>query len=142
MSNLDLTREFWRVWNEEGLSGLVSRYDDLFTDDYEWRPPVSQVTGVCYVGREGFERYVADVEEALRRVRGELEEVVEIAPDAVRSRARMHGEGAGSGVVIDTTVIGIARFRDGRMCWGWGSYDLAAADRLADAIARGEEVSV
>jgi ketosteroid isomerase-like protein len=134
-------RECWRGGNEEGLSGLLARYDDFFTDDFEWRPPVSQVTGARYLGRKGFEQYVADVEEGLDRVHGELEDATEIAPDVVRSRARMHGEGTGSGAVIDAPVIGIARFRDGRMCWGWGSYDPAAAERVAHALVRGEEVS-
>ena len=45
-----------------------------------------------------------------------------------------------SGASIDAPMIMIARFRDGRMCWGWGSYDLAAAERIAEAIARGEAV--
>ncbi|MEK6251118.1 MAG: nuclear transport factor 2 family protein [Actinomycetota bacterium] len=142
MNNVELTREFWRIWNEEGLSGLRARYDDFFTDDFEWRPPITEVMGARYVGREGFERYIADVEETLSDIHGELEEVTEIAPDVVHSRVRMHGEGTSSGAVIDAPVIGISRFSDGRICWGWGSYDPATAERVAEAIARGEEIEV
>jgi ketosteroid isomerase-like protein len=142
MNNVELFREWMRVWNEEGLSGVLSRYDDFFTEDFEWRPPITEVTGARYVGREGHKEYVADVQESLGDIRAELQEVTEIAPDAVCARARMHGEGASSGAVIDATAIGIARFREGSVCWCWASYDPAAAERVAAAIVRGEEVEV
>ncbi|MEK6273510.1 MAG: nuclear transport factor 2 family protein [Actinomycetota bacterium] len=139
MSNAELVREYFQVWNEEGLGGLVFRYEDFFTDDFEWRPPVTEITGARYIGRDGFEQYVADVQESLGDVRAELQKVTEIAPDAVRVRARVHGEGTSSGAAIDAIAIGVIRFRDGRECWGWASYDHATAERVAEAIARGEE---
>lgn len=140
MTNSELTRESWRVMQEEGVTGLRSRYDEFFTDDLEWRPPITEMSGEAYVGRAGYQRYVDDVHEILGEIYGRLEEITEIAPDAVRVRVHVQGRGTRSGASIDAPMIMIARFRDGRMCWGWGSYDLAAAERIAEAIARGEAV--
>ena len=142
MSNVERVRESLRVWNEEGLGGLVSRYDDFFTEDFEWRPAITEVTGAGYVGRAGFERYVADVQEILGDVRAQLQEVSEIAPDVVRTRTSVRAEGASSGAVIDAPAIAITRMRDGRQCWTWATYDPAAAERVAAALVRGEEVEV
>jgi ketosteroid isomerase-like protein len=142
MSNVERVREMLRVWNEEGLGGLVSRYDDFFTEDFEWRPAVTEVTGARYVGRAGFDRYVADVQELLGDVRARLQEATEIAPDVVRGTISVHAQGASSGVVIDAPAIAITRMRDGRQCWTWATYDPAAAERVAAAILSGEEVEV
>ncbi len=142
MNNVELTRAFWRVWDEDGLGALLTRYDEFFTEDAEWRPPISQVSGERYVGRQGFERYVADVEESLRDTGCEIQEVAEIAPGVIRSRVRFHGEGSASGAVIDAPMVGVARLRDGRVYWAWGSYDIAKAEKAAEALARGEKVEV
>jgi ketosteroid isomerase-like protein len=141
-SNLELTREAWRVMQQEGVTGLLSRYNHFFTEDLEWRPPITDMTGEPYIGRSGYERYVADVREILGEIHGQLEEVAEIAPDAVRVKVHVQGEGTRSGAPVDAPMIMVTRFRSGRVCWGWGSYDLGRAELLADAITRGEEVSV
>ncbi|MGH2980524.1 MAG: nuclear transport factor 2 family protein [Solirubrobacterales bacterium] len=138
----ELSREFWRVWSDEGPAGLLARYDDFFTEDLEWRPPVAELSGTRYRGWEGFEQYISDIEEVLGNTSGELEEVTEISPDVIRSKVRFHGQGTASGAVIDATVVAVSRLRDGRICWGWGTYDTAEAERVAEAIVRGEEVSI
>ena len=48
-----------------------------------------ELTGPRYVGREGLERYVHDLAQVLDGLEGELEELVEIAPDVVRSKVRV-----------------------------------------------------
>jgi ketosteroid isomerase-like protein len=142
MNNVELSQEFWRLWNDKSLGELVSRYDDFFTDDLEWRSPVAEMSGAHYVGREAFERHIADRVDTFDEIHAEPREVVEIAPDVVRSRVWMHGRGSRSGVAVDAPLIGIARMRDGRICWAWGSFDAEAADRVAEAIARGEEAPI
>jgi ketosteroid isomerase-like protein len=139
MTNVELTREAWRVMEEEGVAGLLSRYDEFFTDDLEWRPPITEMTGEPYVGRDGYARYVADVAEILGNIRGQLEALDEIAADVTRVRVHVQGEGTSSGAAVDAPMIMVMRFRRGRVSWAWGSYDLAAAERVAQAMARGEE---
>ena len=142
MSNADLLREFWRVWTEEGGPGLVERYDDFFTADAEWCPPMREMTGSRYVGRHGLEQYVHDVGQVLSDLHGELEEVTEVAPNVVRSRVWMHGHGKVSGVTLDAPMIGLARLRGGRMELAWASYDAEAAQRAETAIVNREPLPV
>ena len=45
-----------------------------------------------------------------------------------------------SGVAIDALMIGLVRFRDGRMSLAWASYDPEAAAQAEAAIVNGEPV--
>ena len=136
--NADLLREFWSAWSDEGVPALLERYDEFFTEDAEWCPPTREMTGTRYVGRHGIEQYAHDIGQVLSDLRGELEEIVEITPDVVRGRVRMHGEGKVSGVTLDAPMIAVARFRDGKMSLAWASYDPEAARRAEVAIVNGE----
>ena len=140
--NVALLTEFWRVWKQEGGTGVVRRYDEFFTEDAEWCPPMRELTGARYVGCEGLGRYVHDLAQVLDGLEGELEELVEVAPDVVRSKVRMRASGKVSGVAIDALMIGISRFRDGRMSLAWASYDPVAASKAEAAIVNGEPVPI
>jgi ketosteroid isomerase-like protein len=142
MSNVERAREMMQVWSE-GVSAVLARFDEFCSDDFEWHPPITEMTGEAYRGREGFARYVADVKEYLGEVRIKpLGDPEEIAPNVVGMSCQVHGEGLRSGAAVDAPVISLTRWRDGRLCWAWGSYDPAAADRFSEALARGEEVQV
>jgi ketosteroid isomerase-like protein len=141
VTHVELMQEFWRTWSEEGAEALVARYDEFFTEDAEWSPPVRELTGIRYSGRHGIERYAHDIGQVLGDLHGELEEIVEIAPDVVRARVRMRADGKVSGVELDAPMIAIARFREGRMSLAWASYDPEAAARAQEAIVRGEPVA-
>jgi ketosteroid isomerase-like protein len=137
-----LLGELWRVWKQEGGAALLARYEDFFTGDAEWCPPMREMTGARYVGREGLEQYIHDLGQVLKELHGELEEIAEIGPDVVRTRVRIHAESKVSQVAIDALMIGMARFRDGRVSLAWASYDPAAAERAEAAILKGEPVPV
>ena len=140
MTNVELLEEFWRTWEAKGGAGLVERYEEFFTEDAEWRPPMRELTDSRYIGREGLTQYVKDIAQVLADLEGELEEIDEIAPDVVRSTVRIHATAKMSGMTIDAEMIGITRIRDGRVDLAWASYDPDAAERAADAIVRGERV--
>jgi ketosteroid isomerase-like protein len=141
VTHVELMTEFWRTWSEEGPEALVARYDDFFTEDAEWFPPVRELTGMRYAGRHGIEQYAHDIGQVLGDLNGELEEIVEVTPDVVRARVRMRADGKLSGVELDAPMIAIARFRDGRMELAWASYDAEAADRAQEAIVNREPVT-
>jgi ketosteroid isomerase-like protein len=141
VTHVELVTEFWRTWSEEGPEALVARYDDFFTEDAEWFPPVRELTGMRYAGRHGIEQYAHDIGQVLGDLNGELEEIVEVTPDVVRARVRMRADGKVSGVELDAPMIAIARFRDERMELAWASYDAEAADRAQEAIVHREPVS-
>jgi ketosteroid isomerase-like protein len=136
-----LLTEFWRVWKRDGAAGLVARYDEFFHPDAEWSPPMRELTGMRYVGREGLERYAHDLAQVLEGLEGELEEIVEVAPDVVRSRVRLRAKGKVSGMALDAEMIAIGRFRDGRMSLAWASYDPELAARAEAAIINDEPVT-
>jgi hypothetical protein len=141
-ANTALLRELWRVWKQDGAAALLARYEDFFTGDAEWCPPMREMTGVRYIGREGLEQYIHDLGHVLKGLHGELEEISEITPDVVRTRVRIRAESKVSGVTIDAPMIGIARFRDARVSLAWASYDAAAAERAEVAIVNGDPVPV
>jgi ketosteroid isomerase-like protein len=140
MTHVELMAEFWRTWTEEGAEALLARYEEFFTDDAEWWPPIRELTGTRYAGRPGFEQYSYDVNQVLDELRGEVEEMAEVSPDVVRVRARMQAAGKVRGMTLDATMIMLARFRDGRLSLAWATYDPDAAERAQEQIVRGEPV--
>ena len=126
----DFIREFWRVWGEEGVEALLVRYEDFFAEDAVWSPPVAQIAGDDYVGRAGFAEYVNDFHDTFKSFGGEVgggtDEVV--STDLWRLEVRVSAE-LRDGGRLDANLIAIVRMRDGRMVYGWGSYDPAAAER-------------
>jgi ketosteroid isomerase-like protein len=140
VTHTELMREFWRTWAEHGGPAVLARYDEFFTDDAEWSPPVRELTGSRYIGRIGLEQYAYDVNQVLGDLTGELEDLVELTPEVARATVRMRGDGKVSGVPLNATMIVIARFRGGRMCLAWASYDADAAARAQEQIVRGEPV--
>jgi len=142
MSDVELVREFWGLWRTGGLAELGARFDEFFTDDLVWRSPVAEMKGGSFVGREGFERHVADLEEIFDEIGAVVEQITEIAPDVILSRVRIHGRGSTSGAAIDSPLVSLGRMRDGRMCWVWSSFDVEAGERAANAVVRGEELPV
>jgi len=142
VSNVEVARRFWGLWSDEGLPQLIERYDEFFTDDLEWRSPITEVSGARLLGREAFERHVADLIEAFGEIRAEPAEIAELTPDAVRCKVWVHGKGLLSGAVIDAPMLSVARMREGRIAWAWGSFDLVEGERMVEAVARGERVTI
>jgi ketosteroid isomerase-like protein len=142
VTHVELMTEFWSTWSEEGPEALVARYDEFFTEDAEWFPPVRELTGMRYAGRHGIEQYAHDIGQVLGDLHGELEEIVEVTPEVVRARVRMRADGKVSGVELDAPMIAIARFDGDRMELAWASYDREAADRAEEAIVRREPVPI
>ena len=140
MTNVELMQQFWRTWIDEGADALFARYEEFFTEDAEWWPPIRELTGTRYVGRAGFEQYSYDVNQVLDDLRGEVEELVEVSPDVVRVRARMQADGKVRGMTLDATMTMIARFRDGRLSLAWATYDPDAAARAQEQIIHDEPV--
>jgi ketosteroid isomerase-like protein len=141
MSNVELIREFWRLWRNDGFDELLARYDDFFTEDLEWHSPVARMTGRSYIGRAGLAGHLADLRESFTDISADPTRIAEIAPDVVRSDVLIHGEGPTSGVTVDAPLIALVSLREGRVCWTWASFDLAAAERMAASVADGEQVT-
>jgi ketosteroid isomerase-like protein len=138
--NIALTREFWRLWRNDGFDELLAHYADFFTEDLQWHSPVATMAGRSYVGRAGLAEHLGDLRESFTDIRADPTTITEIAPDVVRSDVVIHGEGPTSGVNVDAPLVALARLREGRIHWTWASFDVAAGERLAGALMRGEKV--
>ncbi len=140
MTGPEMLLEFWRTWEGKGGGELVARYDDFFTEDAEWRPPMRELTAPLYVGREGIAQYVRDVGTVLQDLKSEVEELEQIAPSIYGVRVNMSGLGRVCGVDLDAEMIAIARIVEGKIALAWASYDPEAAARAEHAIVHGERV--
>jgi len=133
----ELLLEFWNVWSTDGAVGVLHRYDQFFTHDMDWRPPIAGMLGTEYVGREGWARYVSDFGDIFASFESEDLEVKEVAAELFTARARVRAT-ASSGETLDAVLFVIARFRDGLISYGWGTYDDQAAETMLAAILDGE----
>ena len=140
MTNVELLEEFWRTWEAKGGAGLVERYEEFFTEDAEWRPPMRELTKSHYIGRDGIAEYVRDVGNVLKDLRTELREIEQVTPDVYRIKVHMRGHGRVSDVPLDAVMTVIARLEGGRVALAWASYDPEAAERAEHAIVHGERV--
>jgi ketosteroid isomerase-like protein len=140
VSNVDVVRRFWALWHDACFDELLAQYDDIFTEDLEWHSPVAEMSGRSYTGREGLARHLADLQETFTDINVDPTAIAEIAPNVVRSDVLIHAEGPTSGVTVDSPLVALARLRGGRVHWTWASFDLPAAEEMAAAVTRGEEV--
>ncbi|HEY0515629.1 MAG TPA: nuclear transport factor 2 family protein [Solirubrobacteraceae bacterium] len=107
--------ELAKRWEEAFTRYDWAAIDTLMTFDFEWFPALAGVLeGHGYHGREGFARYVRELEQTWADL---LVFVVEFRDlgDRVVSLGRMEGRGRASGVTVDRPVGTIYDFRGGKL---------------------------
>ena len=111
---LSLVREMYEAAREHGPRILYTRYDDWFSDDFEWSPILlSSVDGRSYRGKAEFGEYwdqFLDAFTVIELGEGSLEEIDDTR---VLITAELRVKGAGSGVPIDRTVAYLFEIREG-----------------------------
>jgi hypothetical protein len=61
--NVEIAKRAIDAFNGRDLDA----YDDLFTRDFEWSPALRRtIEGDGYLGREGIERYLAEISDGAR----------------------------------------------------------------------------
>jgi hypothetical protein len=138
----EMSREFWRIWGEEGADELAARYEDFFAPDAVWAPPTGQVAGRMYVGRDGFAEYVEDYKELFVSFTGDLDEdSVELVGDLLlRTRVSVVAT-LRAGGAIDATLHTVTKTDAMRMTYAWGTYEPDAAERkIGELRAEAEEL--
>jgi ketosteroid isomerase-like protein len=90
------------------------------TFDSEWTHPdleihsvASSLSGSVYRGREGLERWVADMEESFDEWQLEIDELDEVSPGRVLGIGAVHLRGRGSGVTVDQPCAWLLDHVDG-----------------------------
>jgi ketosteroid isomerase-like protein len=89
----------------------IDTFADLTTSDFEWFPVfAARVEGDAYLGREGIETFLAEVDETWEEFRPVPEEYRDLG-DRVLALGRLQTRGLASGVPSDSPWGGIYDFR-------------------------------
>jgi ketosteroid isomerase-like protein len=119
----DLVRRAMEAHNRGG-DAVMAAFDELFADDYEFRPVTVTVgavgsDGAAYRGRQGMERYYRERAEVFES--GEVHiRSLEALGDAVVVDARSSARGRVSGAVVEEDITLVYWYRDGRFVRGQG----------------------
>jgi ketosteroid isomerase-like protein len=126
--NVEIVRRAMEAWNRRDRD----YFDELFTPDFEWFPPLSgAVEGrSSYTGREGGVRYREDVSDTWEKFRVDPGEFRDLG-DRVLVLGRIEGRGRGSGVPVDASIGMVFEFRGGRISRARGYLDNGEALRAA-----------
>src|SRR2546429_6727162 len=91
-------------------------FSELATPDFEWYPAIVRALdgGGGYRGREGVEKFAADIRENWEELQALPEEFRDLG-DRVLVLGRLKGRGKGSGAPVDTPYAGILDFRGDRI---------------------------
>jgi ketosteroid isomerase-like protein len=109
--NLGIAKQVMDAFNRRDVNAFFA----LATPDFEWFPamPVT-VGGSGFRGREGIERYLADIRDTWEEYRVRPEELRDLG-ERVLMLGRIEGRGRGSHAWIDTPTGTIFDFRDGKV---------------------------
>ena len=104
-----------RVTDAFNRRDVDAAFAELATPDYEWYPAVVRaLDGGGYRGREGVERFAADIRENWEELQAHPEEFRDLG-DRVLVLGRLKARGKGSGAPVDTPYAGILDFRGDRI---------------------------
>ena len=102
-------REAFARWNRGEHT-----FDPVVTHrDIEVHSAVANLSGTVYRGREGLERWVADMEEVFDEWQLDLQELEEVSPSRVLGVGAIHLRGRGSGATVDEPCAWLLDHVDG-----------------------------
>ena len=134
-AHLELVRAAVERLTTEGPRLLLEHYDEVFTDDFVWKPALMASFGASeYRGRDGFARYLSDFEGSFAEWTPRDPSFRAIGNDTVVVHVRMSVRGTESGVPIEQDIGWVFRFEGDRVAHGdaflsWQEADAAAEGR-------------
>ena len=136
--NAEENVEFVRRAIEPAMTGgprtLLEHYDELFTDDFRWRPLITSIEGGAdYRGREGFSRYCDDFEASWTAVTFRNVSLRAVGDDTVLGKVHMGLEGTESGVPVEQEINWVFRFDGDKIASAETHLDWADAEAAANA---------
>jgi ketosteroid isomerase-like protein len=133
-ANIARVRKGFDHVTRSGLGGLLEVWEDIYTKDFEFRP--SLVGGLeqrVYRGRDGWEQYISDVNEAF-----EEWEFTDLRYEAfgdftVLAAARVRTTGRASSAPVDFDAGYVFELRDGRV---WRTRTFTSVDEAREEAHR------
>ncbi len=99
--NVEIVLRAMRANRSGGLDDAMELIaEGLFDVDFEFVSRISSIEGSTYRGREGFRRYLKDMEDAFQEWHNDVNEATLAAPDTVLVDVTFHGVGQ-SGVAVE-----------------------------------------
>ena len=116
---VDVAKRATDAFNRRDFDGAFA---ELGTPDFEWYPALIRALdgGGGYGGREGVEKFAADIRENWEELQALPEEFRDLG-DRVLVLGRLKARGKGSGAPVDTPYAGIFDFRGDRI-WRYRVY--------------------
>jgi ketosteroid isomerase-like protein len=124
----------FRLMAEGGPEALLAHYDELFHEEFEWRPAlVGGLDGRTYHGRAGFEQYWRDFTGAFDEIDFGNPGVEALGTNRVLAWGDLHVRGAGGGVPIEQEAAYLFEVRDRKVIAGRTFFSRAEAEEFAGA---------
>jgi ketosteroid isomerase-like protein len=125
-----LVRRMLDALHEEGVEAALA----FVAEDFHGVvPPELSAEPDTYDGHDGLRHYFDTFQEIVDDLRFDVEELVEVAPNAVAARGLITGRGRESGIPIEMRVPGLYRIRDGKVV------GIEAYPSWEDAVAAGKQ---
>ena len=110
--NVEIALALVDTWNRGDREAFLALWDE----EGEFVPFRAQLEGKSYRGREGLERFVAEMTEDFEEVRFEVEEFRDAGEQVVGiGRIQLHGRG--SGIDLDVPLGVLTRVRRGKVVY-------------------------
>ncbi len=103
--NVEIVLRAMRANRSGGLDDAMELFAEGLADpDFEFVSRISSIEGSTYRGREGFRRYLKDMEDAFQEWRNDVNEITAVAPDSVLVDVTFRGTGQ-SGVAVELQSV-------------------------------------
>jgi ketosteroid isomerase-like protein len=137
-ANVELVKAATERITTQGPGTLLDHFDEYFTEDFRWAPITAHtIEGGAYQGRDGFARYLDDLETTFAGVSIEVPDIGAVGDDTVVVQLLMHARGTESGVPLDLDLYWVLRFEGPKIASGRTFMTredaMAAAERRAHA---------
>jgi ketosteroid isomerase-like protein len=111
----ELVRRFYESWTRRDLDVVLESVDPEF--EFDWSNSRSPFSGV-YKGREGLERFRADIWDVWDEFRLEIEDARECGHECVVAASIVRAQGKGSGIEVEAHGAMLWTLRDGKLLEG------------------------
>jgi ketosteroid isomerase-like protein len=107
--NVEVVREAWAAFIERGIAGA----EEYYAEECEVEAIPDAPDRETRVGREGLRERYRTFSEAWGDLVMEPTELIDAGDETVVAVVAMHGQGEGSGAVIDGLIVFVYELRDG-----------------------------
>ena len=107
--NVEVVHRINEAFNRGDLTAVL----ELLDPGFEWWDRVDDPGATVHRGRDGYSKFIADLDADVVEMQVEMKEVI-VAGDYVVADVRVHGRGRASGAPFEEHEVHVVRLRDGK----------------------------